>query len=290
MGYELRISKIKKPIADLLIFKKGEYSISYPPGHQLINYLNEFPEYSQNIGRIAKIIKAKYNDLCVIDIGANIGDTVIFIKNETNCPILAIEGDNLYFNYLVSNTQDIEGVTLCNAFLGEFDVSEKVVIKKLQGTAKISNEVLGEHIDFFKLDTILQKNKAFNHAKLLKIDTDGYDIKILNGSSEFIKRANPIIFLEYDINFYSSVDILLEFLKSLARLGYSQIVAYDNFGNYFLKIAINDYSLLTQLTQYIKNSITIYYYDFCIFHEEDFDLSCQLIELEIGNKISSDSK
>src|SRR6266852_517263 len=64
-----------------------------PLSHNLPLYRRSFPLYSSNVGRIAAAVAAKYRDIHVIDIGANIGDTVAIVRAQVNCPILCVEGD-----------------------------------------------------------------------------------------------------------------------------------------------------------------------------------------------------
>ena len=279
-GYTVHFKKSRNIESGVLSHRAGRYILSYPSGHPLINTLAHFPDYSQNISRLCKITKDKYPDLHIIDVGANIGDTVAFIKNEVTCPILAIEGDNEYFQFLKSNSENIDDVWICKAFLDELNHSEKVNINKSSGTLSLSAEIEGETTDFYTLDTLLLKFPNFENSKILKIDTDGYDIKILKGSKELINKCKPIIFFEFDINFYSSASILTDFIKSLKKIQYTQIIVYDNFGRFLSKLNLEDTTVLNDLIEYTRNSRTIYYYDFCIFHFEDSDLCLTLHELE----------
>ena len=279
-GYSLHFKILKLQKSKILTHKIGSYILHYPSNHQLINILATYPDYSQNIGRLSKIVKDKYSDLYIIDVGANIGDTVIFIRNEINCAILAVEGDAEFYNFLKLNTENIDNVLLAKAFLDEFDHNVFVDINKSRGTLSLSSKGSDEITEFIKLDTLLQKFSSFNNAKILKVDTDGYDIKILKGAADFIAKTKPVIFFEYDVNFYASPKILIDIIKFLEEKGYSKILIYDNFGRFIMQINIIDNSVLQYLTLYIKNNNAIFYYDFCVFHAEDNDLCLKLCKIE----------
>ena len=283
-GYSVHIKMLKLQKSQILTHRIGRYIFHYPSNHQLINILATYPDYSQNIARLSKIVKDKYTDLYVVDVGANIGDTVIFIRNEINCAVLAIEGDTEFYNFLKLNTENIDDVFLSKAFLDEFDHNAFVDINKANGTLSLSPRGSDEITEFIKLDTLLQKFPSFNNAKILKVDTDGYDIKILKGAANFIAKTKPVIFFEYDVNFYATPKILIDFIKFLEEKGYSKILIYDNFGRFIIKINITDNSVLEYLTLYIKNNNAIFYYDFCVFHAEDNDLCSKLCKIEAIEK------
>ena len=56
------------------------YSLTIPFSHRLPFILKKQPYYSSNLARISKYVKTKYSDLTMIDVGANIGDSVAIIK------------------------------------------------------------------------------------------------------------------------------------------------------------------------------------------------------------------
>jgi hypothetical protein len=45
---------------------------------------------------------------------------------------------------------------------------------------------------------VLLRKPILVNSKMLKIDTDGFDTLILKSAVDFLKRAKPIIFFEYD--------------------------------------------------------------------------------------------
>ena len=58
-----------------------------PLSHELPIYASRCPIYSQNIGRIARIITdASPGGASLIDIGANVGDTAAIVRSHCNIP------------------------------------------------------------------------------------------------------------------------------------------------------------------------------------------------------------
>lgn len=59
-----------------------------PYSHSLPNILAAHKLYSTNLKRIVDLCKSNIDDFSLIDIGANIGDTVLLLENKDNYPIL----------------------------------------------------------------------------------------------------------------------------------------------------------------------------------------------------------
>src|SRR4051812_36877168 len=52
--------------------------------HQLPFYKKHFPLYSDNLRRLSLFIREYFGNLCMIDIGANIGDSYYLSNQDTN--------------------------------------------------------------------------------------------------------------------------------------------------------------------------------------------------------------
>jgi hypothetical protein len=153
-------------------------------------------------------------------------------------------------------------------------------IKKFEGTLNSNNK----ETKTFTLDKLVRDNvRLFSKSKVLKIDTDGYDLKIIRGSMDLIKQNKPIIFFEYDRTYLDAVsDKGLPTLSNLKELGYYGTVFYDNYGRFLLSTKLEDSNLLNQLDAYIeKRSGAFPYYDICLFHKDDTDIFDSLVEVEI---------
>ena len=75
--------------------------IILPPEHLLSIYNYLYPKYDKFISKL--VMNTKKNE-SVIDIGANVGDTLIrLINGNANLNYYCIEADDYYFNYLKKN-------------------------------------------------------------------------------------------------------------------------------------------------------------------------------------------
>ncbi len=267
--------------------KVGNFEIFVNRTHALPRYLREKPSYSANFPRVVSLVRALYPNLVVLDVGANIGDTVALVRSATDCPMVCIEGDDFFFSILKKNITQFNNVHAYQYFLGEKDTSVVTNDTKRQGTFSIDTKANTRHantIQTHTLDTFLKKENPCKNrdAKVLKIDTDGYDLKILRGGKHFIEENHPVLFFEYDRAMLTRVgDDGLETLEWLKRVGYSSIIFYDNAGRFIFSTTLRDMNLVRQMYQYTLGKESAFpYYDICLFHEDDSAIAKKFIEEE----------
>ena len=250
------------------------YSLTIPFSHRLPFILKKHRYYSSNLARISKYVKTKYSDLTMIDVGANIGDSVAIIRREEFFPILCIEGDHQFFSILEMNVSYFADVYTAKQYLGEKAKQIYIINNKLGGTGNLREDSTSTQIiEIEKLSDFIKQYPLFKNAKMLKIDTDGFDCKILRGSLEFIVQAKPIIFFEYDPFFlFQQKDEGLSIFSTLSSLEYKKLLIYDNFGRLLLSTDIENLDLLKDINLYFSGHMSNFYCDICVFHSEDVDL------------------
>jgi FkbM family methyltransferase len=272
-----QLSTIYDPIIN---YKLNGYDIKLPISHALPSILSQYPYYSSNLARVASCVKEKYEDLTIIDIGANIGDSVFILRKSVFCPILCIEGDERFFEILQMNTISAENVSIKKIFVGDADQTLNTELVIVSGTAHFE-ESNSKTTEFKKLSSILSEEPKFLNAKMIKIDTDGFDLSIIRGSIDFLQCTKPIIFFEYDPFFLSKQnDDGLSIFPLLRSLGYHTITIYDNFGTYVTSLLLTNLNQIEDFHRYllVQNG---FYYDMCAFHEEDSDLVDRLRKIEM---------
>lgn len=275
-------SKKNQPLRKTV--KVGNYSLVANYEHPIEEYLSQFKYYSRNFARIAKYIEEKYSVYQIIDVGANIGDSVALLRSaKVDQFVHMIEGDPTYFNLLEANLPLFTHVKAYQTFLGEETKEENILIDNSRGTANISTGSGQNTINIVQLDELVKKNKIQN-IKLLKTDTDGFDFKILRGSFEIIQRDRPVLFFEYDSVFLEQQnDNGLAIFEDFKKFGYRTMLYYDNFGKFILSVTLNDNELLAQLFAYIKRKESAFpYYDVVVFHESDEELAQEVIKKELA--------
>ncbi|MDX2190911.1 MAG: FkbM family methyltransferase [Bacteroidota bacterium] len=241
-------------------------------GHTLEYNLLKYPKYSFNLLDIHLRIKEKYPDHAIIDVGANVGDTIALIRSKSSNYIYSIEGNELYFKLLSINYTQFTNISLFNFFLNEVNESLSANISASRGTLHIIHENNGSKVDFITLDNLIIRNSIQN-VKLLKIDTDGYDFKIIRGAYTFIETQKPIIFIEYDLNYLLKLnESEWDVFEKLSSIGYEDVYFYDNYGKFLIKLKLTDKLIIEQLTKYTLGEGVIKYFDICIPHKNDSDM------------------
>jgi FkbM family methyltransferase len=260
----------------LVIHNIHGYDLEFPPSHALPWILQNWPYYSSNLGRIAQAVHQKYADLTFIDVGANIGDSVAILRRLAHFPILCIEGDRAFLDVLSRNVKQFDAVAIAPCYVGEDDVSITAKSTGVAGTAHLvssGDNANGESIKVEKLGGVLSRHREFLQPKMIKIDTDGFDGKILRGAVDVLRSAKPVVFFEYDPFFLAQQnDNGIAIFSLLIEHGYSGLIVYDNFGDLLLCMPKIEIDRMEELNLYFSGRQSKQYCDACAFHQEDQDL------------------
>jgi FkbM family methyltransferase len=252
------------------------YEIELPLSHKLPEILKQWPCYSSNLSRIANCVHTKYSDLTFIDIGANVGDSVAILRELSEFPILCIDGDVNFLEILKKNVKKFIDIEVAPFFIGDQEISANATSSSFGGTAHLT--YLEEDNNLAKiqiktLDGILAQYKRFAQSKMIKIDTDGFDCKIIRGSLQFLQTAKPIVFFEYDPFFLKMQnDDGISVFSFLIENGYSGMIIYDNVGDLMLCLPEIQIERIEELHLYFSDRRSSQYYDICVFHSEDQDI------------------
>jgi len=283
MGLRRYFKERKKNKKGTVQVQVGNYKLFADAQHPIESYLAEYKYYSRNLPRIAQYLETKYPKYAIIDVGANIGDTIALLRSAgVNQLIYMVEGEPLYFDLLQKNLEQFTNAKAFQNFLGEDDLVQEGAIETDRGTAKV-NPNINKQIAIKKLDGLVAENN-FEQVKLLKIDTDGFDFKVLRGSFDFIKSHKPVIFFEYVAIYLKEQDEHgTDTLYSLQQLGYNKAIYYDNFGKMLISTTLDNRQQIEQLFIYMSDlSGAFQYYDVCLFHTDDDALAEDIIAKEMA--------
>jgi FkbM family methyltransferase len=254
----------------------GNYFVDMPGNNpQISNYKYE-PLVNSQLGRLAKCIAGKYPDLTVIDIGANVGDTIAVIKSQVDVPVIGVEGDEVSYRFLEKNTKQFKDITIIREFLGEKKETLKIALEKGGwNTTLVPDEAAGKDVTLRTLDEVLESEKLhLRRLKLLKVDCEGFDTIIIRGAVNLLQQQQPVVYFEYNKSNMEAIhEDGLSTLLSLAKYGYRTVILFDNKGRFIAEVPMQQRDLLYQLHHYAdEKDSEIAYYDVCLFHESDKDL------------------
>lgn len=281
--------KVERMYRNMLSKGKGEDAvISHTNGqrqicnfaHQLPFYQKHFPLYDRQLAKLCLFIQKHLRQtINIIDVGANIGDTVLNIGIK-DAYYLCIEGAPQYSRYIKHNLKGYQ-YALENVYLCDNNDTANYVIQSSNGTGHlIQNEGLGDTVNIVTLDHLMNSKYGDIQFDLIKIDTDGFDFKVIRGAIQCMQKWHPLLFFEWDKAFCKEQgEDPLSIFPILDRLGYKECILFDNYGNVFVNVDTNNTALLKS---YIDNTIgdgLPYYYDVLAIPENKGYNAAELISL-----------
>lgn len=255
----------------------GKYVIDIPLDHGLPLYQQSHKLYDRFLPVLSKYFKSNET---IIDIGANVGDTAVTMLNETAAKIICIEASDIYYPYLEKNihslsTEEQQRVSYIKSFVGTNSFTGS--LSHVSGTAVVKETNEGS-ITFRALDELMEQETAIS---LIKVDTDGFDYDVLLSAQELIKKQQPVLFWENQIDNEAQSKGYEQLYDFLEQNGYKYLYLFDNFGN--LMVEKTDYSVLKNINSYIYSmktaqcTRTIYYTDVLAITEHEQERINQVI-------------
>ena len=168
------------------------------------DYLNHVCSLCNNI------VERTVNNGFVLDIGANIGNhTIYFVKQKNAQEIFCFEPVKNTFDILKKNVEinNLQSkVQLFNVGVGEKNGNAALKHYNINniGTAQIRFDMNGDipvvSIDDLKID------KKIN---FVKIDVEGFELNVVKGMTETLKRSKPLIMIEVRDHLLNEIDNIL---------------------------------------------------------------------------------
>jgi FkbM family methyltransferase len=260
----------------------GAYNLRLPLSHELPFYRRTFPDYACNLGRVSFYARQKYPNLIMIDVGANIGDSVAIVHQYSDHPVLCLEGEPRFFRLLKENTRNLPGVEIEQTFIGA-PGDHVANVDACHGNAQVLLGPTPGPASICTLSEALARHPRFAAAKLLKIDAEGFDCRIIAAETELLNGNRPILFFEY----YPKCSELVgqkafPVFATLCSLGYSLILIYQNLGRYFMSLTLDQPDTIEDLHHYISDLEG--YCDVVAFHREDVDVAINLRAAEHASR------
>jgi FkbM family methyltransferase len=256
--------------------KYGEFFLECDSSHHLPGILAVLPDFGRPLADL--VLALNVQKPCVIDVGANIGDTALLLARfAPGARVLCIEGDPRFIPDLTLNTSQVTGVTIAQAILadhssgvrGRFSSS-----RKHGGTAHVTLDQDGELLQTHTLDDLLGDYPEFSRPDVIKIDTDGFDPAILRGAAKILETVRPVAFYEWDPYSYRIAgENDFSHAEFLVGLGYDQFLIFTNRGQPLLLVGKPGREVWESLAYFSRSrrSIDGWHYDIAAFPSERQD-------------------
>ena len=261
-----------------------------PAEHPLPTVLHYFPQYNRPLALAASAIESHSSDrkLTVIDVGANIGETVAAIEQRTqNVSYLCLEADQDLAELCRFNHQGNPRVQTEQCFIGEQegalvqlqdDGRANPSTKLMEASSLPENNHCGRLV---RLDTVavpfVETNKGVD---LIKVDTEGYDFSVLRSAAALIGRYKPALYFEW------FPDLLIDLHEQvwdgfdyLENLGYHHFVFFASQGDYYCHLSRPDHFTLKSLASAASKNKSLLYFD--VFASTDEAICKSLVGLTL---------
>lgn len=249
----LKFNFVKKNFRKVLIYLttfhlKNKKRLKSFDNYSLLLDVSEYTAWSyfyknqenEEIFFIKKIINNGDN---IIDIGANLGFySILFASLSPNGKVFSFEPSTKNYKKLLENKELNQKYNLLTYKIG---ISDKKGYQKLFltsnenlneggnfiGSNDLKNNLFSDDFEDIKIETldeIIDKNIYF---KLAKIDTEGHELKVLNGMKYILKNNLKYLLIETSSNF----DLINNFLKEFNF----KIIKKGKLNSVFEKISIS---------------------------------------------------
>jgi FkbM family methyltransferase len=147
----------------------------------------------------------------LLDVGANVGLITIPFAIAGNANVVCAEAvpdnvraleQNLALNPLSGRVRILPAALGDEERISFIQVEGDLVAGEGTGTANIlpegsTYECVRQEVRVRKLDSLMAGGEVPAGCSIMKIDADGYDLKVLQGGTAFLARERPVIFGEF---------------------------------------------------------------------------------------------
>ena len=243
------VNKFIKTIARKILFPKFNSNYYYltknkiyrAPSLRQISIIRQFAKEEWNpssfriVKKVLEIISA--NNPIILDIGANVGYyAIVYSKllNKYGGRCISFEPALVNSSTFLYNTKNLHNTLLFAFGLGAVSESIKLSIpqiyksldKDMENTGLLSSAILSSEDNIFYKSTVFPldciKDGIINKKESIvyvKIDVEGYELKVIRGGIETIRNHMPVIQIEFNPIILNLED-RQEILNTLYKLGY----------------------------------------------------------------------
>ena len=218
-----------------------ELPLRVPLSHRMPLYRAKHRRYDMIPAELAEAIRKSRGALQMIDVGANVGDTILSTAPRAGDHYLALEPHPDFFSFLVANMQGLRDVTCLQLACG--DSSGMLGFDPGSGgtAAPLVGRLARHQVPLLPLDQIWAEQWRHAPVNFLKVDTDGFDIAVLHGAIGLLLSQQPWVFYECDVRLTENgLERHLGMREFLGDAGYRHVIAFDNVGEPVARIGVGD--------------------------------------------------
>ena len=200
------------------------------PSDSLIGaaFIDKGKEWDAVLRTIVPVLLPK-EEPAICEVGSNIGASLLqILAVKPHARVLACEPSDRFRPFLERNLAlaGFDHVEVLPLLLGSKSGS-MWLYNNASSASVVSADYDGheprgrELIEMTTLDELFRNRDPVH---FIKIDTDGFDLEILRGAEDTLRRDKPIVYFELDVDLLSTPDTDLTWLQAL---GYQQLVCLE---------------------------------------------------------------
>ena len=203
--------------------------------HWLRHFTRGHALYADNMVSLGRLLEEAEGRLCMLDIGANVGDSALLVLEHVDAEVVCVEPDPEWVTYLRRNVGSLDNVAIePSVLVGPEDAGSSMrIVHHVEGTSQVRPADDGSGVQTLSTDELLANHPQLQNVRLVKTDTDGYDIQLVPPLARTFIGSRPILFFEFDPLPTALATPELDpndIWQVLIDLGYERAVVWDNGG------------------------------------------------------------
>lgn len=206
-------------------------------------------------------------DIPVIDVGANIGETIAVIEQKVpeRCSYLCIDADPDLIGICQHNYRSSSRVEAEQHFIGDIEGATVRLVDdgRANATTKLVDGNPNDLPRLVRLDTIgAPFANAHGKLSLIKVDVEGLDFSVLRSAEALLRKYEPCLYFEWFPELLKqSENNACNGFDYLRGLGYTHFVFFNNVGYYHSKLINPDPQQLEALSAVTSQDTHMPFFD-----------------------------
>lgn len=244
--------------------------LTLPWSHRLPDFISPYGENLVDLAR--ELAEADGEQLTLIDVGANVGDSTKQVLHACDARAICVEADPYYLEYLHLNVGSDPRVTIVEALLSPEESTAATTAVRVGGTTRFEEGEVGDALASVSPAALRAGNPGFARLRLIKSDTDGYDVLLVPALVEAWADSptRPALFFEYDHILTRKVgNDPLAVWPRLEALGYRDIGVWDNGGHLVGRTTVSEIAAKAVVLDEVWGKLNHPYWDVAVIHADD---------------------